>query len=524
MAKKETKPNFIVSFFLKLSYSKKYSEIKDLVRDLLHNPHNKYKKLIDYILIFLIVTSVAIFIDEVKHKIPYWLEFYAVYFTSAVFAIEYLLNLWIYNDIHTDIAKEYSESNFVGRKSRYFKVLTKSIGKKLFYIITPSAIVDLLAILPAYRSLRILKIFVLFRFLKLFRHARSIHQFFEVLTERKFELITLFALLIFVVFIGGIAIYIAEEQHNSAINNLFDALYWSFITITTVGYGDISPATDIGRVISFVIVILGITMISFATSVIVSAFSEKLNELKEDRVAEQLTRSDEFLIVCGYGQIAKVFLKTLRDKSKRYIVLDIDANRVQEAINDGHDAICDNASRYEVMKRFYNENSKITVLALTGSDVENIYISLNAKSISRNIEVIARATSFKLYSKYIRAGADRVVLPNEIASSMMVSSIVHPIMYKAINAILHSKDVATIDEIYIGAESNIIGKSIDDANFNKSKLVIFGVQNGLKGKFKFSPKPDYMFKENDIVIVMGHKISIDYFKQTIKAGSYRWAI
>ena len=521
MGKKETKPNFIVSFLLKLSRSKKYSATKDLIRDLLHNQQNRYKKIIDYFLIFLIITSVAIFIDEVKHKIPYWLEIYAVYFTSSIFAIEYILNLWLYNDIHKDIQKEYTESNFVSRDSRYFKVLTKSIGRKLFYIITPAAIVDLLAILPAYRSLRILKIFVLFRFIKLFRHARSIHQFFEVLTERKFELITLFALLIFVVFIGGIAIYIAEEQHNSSINGLFDALYWSFITITTVGYGDISPATDIGRVISFVIVILGITMISFATSVIVSAFSEKLNELKEDRVAEHLTKSDEFLIICGYGQIAKVFLRTLASDSKKYLVLDIDSNRVQEAINDGHDAICDNASRYEVMQRFYNENSKITVLALTGSDVENIYISLNAKSISKDIEVIARATSFKLYNKYIRAGADRVVLPNEIASSMMVSSIVHPIMYKAINAILHSKDVATLDEIYIGSESSLVGKKINEANFNSSKLVIFGIQNGIKGEFKFNPKPDYVFKEKDIIIVMGHKISIDYFKTTINAGSYR---
>ncbi len=521
MPEKETKPNFIVSFFLKLANSKKYSDIKSLVKDLLHNPDNKYKKFIDYFLIFLIVTSVAIFIDEVKHKIPFWLEIYAVYFTSAVFAIEYLLNLWIYNDIHTDIAKEYYESNFLGRKSNYYKILMKSLGDKLSYVVTPIAIIDLLAILPAYRSLRILKIFVLFRFLKLFKHAKSIHQFFEVLTERKFELITLFALLVFVVFIGGIAIYIAEEQHNNKINGLFDALYWSFITITTVGYGDISPATDIGRVISFVIVILGITMISFATSVIVSAFSEKLNELKEERVAEQLKSSNEFLVICGYGQIAKVFLRSFVNENKKYIVLDVNKNRVQEALNDGHDAICDNASRYEVMKRFYNENAKIKVLALTGSDIENIYISLNAKSVSKNIEVIARATSYKLYSKYIRAGADRVVLPNEIASSMLVSSIVHPGMYKAINAILHSKDVATLDEIYISIDCNLIDKSIKEADFNRYKLVIFGVQNGIKGEFKFNPKPEYKFQENDIVIVMGHKISIEYFKTTVNAGSYR---
>jgi len=94
--KKEVKPNFIVSFFLFLARSKKYNNVKKQVNALLNDEKNLYKRYLDYLLIFLIVTSVAIFIYEVKHKIPYWLEFYAVYFTSAIFAIEYLANLLIF--------------------------------------------------------------------------------------------------------------------------------------------------------------------------------------------------------------------------------------------------------------------------------------------------------------------------------------------------------------------------------------------------------------------------------------------
>jgi len=522
-SKDRGKPSFLVSFFLYLAHSQKYLNFKSKIKELLKDPKNRYKQYIDYFLIFLIISSVTIFMYEVKHPtIGPILDFYAIYITSFFFLIEYILNLWLYNDIHNDILSEYNRATFLKTKPKYLKTLRKSVLKKLSFMITIPAIIDLLAILPAYREFRFLKVFVLFRFLKLLKHSKSIYHFLEVLSNRKFELLTLIILLIFVVFVGGLSIYILEASENDNITTLFDGLYWSFITITTVGYGDISPVTSAGRVVSFVIVLMGITMISFATSVIVSAFSEKLNELKEDRVAEHLVNNKEFLIVCGYGQIAKIFLRELKNQ-KPYIVLDKDANRIQEALADGHNAICDDGSRYEVLSRFYNKESNITVLALTSSDIENIYISLNAKSVSKDIDVIARASSSNLLNRYKRAGADRVVLPYEIASSMLVASIVYPTMYKAINAILNFKDVATIDELFVTTESLIINKTIKEVGFDKFNITIFGVQNGVRGDFKFNPKKEYIFKEGDIAVVMGHKISLEHFKKSHNLiGKYKW--
>ncbi len=521
MKKEINKQGLIVSFFLFLARSKRYKDFKSNIRDTLEDPKNNLKRYIDYILIFLIISSVAIMIHDVNHPINPILEFYAIYFTSFIFLIEYLVNFWLYNDIYKSINQAIKDSNILGKEPNYKEVIKEAIKEKLTYIITPIAIIDLLAILPAYRSFRFLRIFVLFRFLKLFKHTRNMHKFIEVLADRKFELITLFTLLIFVVFIGGIAIYILEDQSNPNIKNLFDALYWSFITITTVGYGDISPTTVAGRSVSFIIVILGITMISFATSVIVSAFSEKLSEIKEDRLSEYIKKSQEFLVIAGYGQLSKVFLQKYASDDKSYVIIDKDETKVQQAISDGYFAINDSASRYEVLKRFYNSKSKITVIAATGSDIENIYICLNAKIISKDIKVVARANNFNVLNKYKRAGADRIILPSRIASSMLVASVSYPIIYKAINAIMHSYDVAKLDEMYIDEKCDLVGKSIESLDLKQNKITLIGIQRGLKGNFKFNPKDDYILKEGDVLIVLAHRVSINYFKNEHNLiGSY----
>ena len=504
---------WVISLARRLSHSYKYKKTKDTIKDILENPANPWKKYFDISIILIILSSVFIMIYEVKHPLPVWMDFYDIYIVSFIFLVEYLLRLWVYSDMSQELVEEYEKSIFLGSKFSLWKAVLKGLKKKLEFMVTPAAIIDLLAILPAYRPLRVLRIFVLFRFLKLLRYTRSINQFVEVLSNKKFELLTLLFLLIFVVMTGAIAIYVLEDTHNPNINNMFDALYWSLVTISTVGYGDISPVTEMGRVIAMIIILFGIAMISFATSVIVSAFSEKLHKLKEERVIDDINKSEEFLIICGYGQMTKMFFRQNDASKYRYIILDKDPKKVEEAIRDGYSAIEEDASRYETLKRFNTENSKVTVLCMTHDDVENIYITLNAKHISPKIRVITRAGDESIVNKYKRAGADHVLLPNETASTMMSVAITRPTMYKAIDAILTGKNKAILDEVLIHSQSNLIGQRLKDIRFRDYKLVLIGIQKNSTMKFIFNPSPDTLIEHKDILLIMGDKRSIQYFKE-----------
>ena len=508
----------IVKFAFWLHGSGRYEKVKTLFRDNLNDSNSRYKKYVDSLMIFLILTSVGILVYEVRNSVPEWMDFYDIYIVSILFFIEYILRLWVDSDGHTIIVNDYNECQFL-HKPFVLSISMKKIFKhKISYMLSPSAIVDLLAILPAYRPLSILRIFVLFRVFKLLRYTRSISHFIDVLSSKRFELYTLLFLLVFIVFTAGIAIYVFEETSNSSIETLFDAFYWAMVTISTVGYGDISPVTDQGKAISMVIITSGIVIISFATSIIVSAFSEKLDELKENRIIEDVNKNKTFLVICGYGQLAKMFLRQEENMGTSYVVIDKDPMRVKQAIKDGYRAINDDASRYEVISKFNVSYSQVTVLCLTNSDVENIYIALNAKSLSRKIKVVARATNGDMKKKFELAGVDHIITPSGVANVMLNTAISQPAMYNAIYAILTGKDVANIDEIHTYECNKIIGLPISAIDFKSHKMLFLGIQRGVDGDFVFNPDKNIIIENDDILLVMGLKVSIEYFRQLYTGG------
>ena len=508
----------IVKFAFFLHKSSTYRRIKQFFRNLLNNPECKYKKYFDSLMIFFILTSVGILIYEVRHPVPEWMIIYDVYIVSSIFAIEYLLRLWVYSDIHTEIIRAYEEAKFLEKPFELSRVLIKIAKQKLQYMMSLPAIIDLLAILPAYRPLRILRIFVLFRVFKLLRYTKNINQFVDVLSNKRFELYTLLFLLFFIMMTAGIAIYVFEEDKNPNITSLFDAFYWALVTISTVGYGDIAPVTTQGRMISILIIISGIAMISFVTSVIVSAFSEKLDVLKENRIIEELNRKESFFIICGYGQMTKMFLRQAKNLRDNYVILDKDPEAVSRAIKDGYQAINEDASRYDVLAKFNHKHAKITILSLMNNDIENIYIALNARAISPKIKVIARATDEKMQKKYLLAGVDHVLLPAKVTGMMLLTAITRPTLYRGIYAILTGQHVAHIDEIYAHRCPGLIGKKVSEIDFKRFKLLFMGIQRGLEGEFLFNPPGDTVITEKDILLCMGLEISIEYFKESFGGG------
>jgi len=520
----------LIAFAFFLDSNVRYKKIKGFFGRLMNDENYPPKKAFDFFMLFLVSLSVGILLYDIKHDLNPWLEDFDFYFVTSVFTIEYVIRLWVYNDTHRIIIEEYEESTFLEREFSLKNVIKKALYKKWEYAKSPFAIIDLLAILPGFRTLRILRIFVIFRLFKVLRYTKSLNTFIEVLASKKFELGILLLAVGFVTFIGAAVIYVFEAHVNPKIDTIFDALYWSLITISTVGYGDITPVTEEGKVLTMVLIIVGIGFISFTTSIIASAFAEKLQELKANRVFRTINHMNDVYLICGYSNEGEILAQRFKKENIDFMIVDTNEDKVQEAVLKGFVALQGDITQKEFLKMLdFNKISKIFVL--TNNDISNSFIVLSVKAFAKGAEIISLANDGRNISKIKKAGADYVVVPSTVTALLTAEYIGNPITFEVIDAILTERKNAMIDEIIVIKDSILDGKLIGEIDFDKYKLILFGVlkrnESPLlnetlqidKGLFYFNPPFDLKLEEGDILVVMGYSVSVNYFKYHIERSS-----
>lgn len=158
--------------------------------------------------------------------------------------------------------------------------------EKLKDALNPLMIIDLLAILPFYlplkgMDLRILRTFRLLRILRMFKLARyfdALQMIGRVICKKKYELISIFGVLLLLMFISSFLMFYAEsDAQPAAFHNILDTFWWSLVTFTTVGYGDVYPITPFGKVLSAIIVLIGIMLFALPTSILTAEFLNEYN-------------------------------------------------------------------------------------------------------------------------------------------------------------------------------------------------------------------------------------------------------
>lgn len=507
--------NKIISAFYSLDNSARYTSTKEFCRNILENSQFKYKKHFDFFMIFLVLSTIATLIYEVNHPvIPILIEY--EYFAVSVFALEWLARLWVYRDVRKTFIKDYEETLFFGKEYKLSISFKKAIKEKFEYILSPMSIIDLLAILPAYRPLRFLRIFLLFRLLKILRYTSAIKEFSSVFEERKFELFTLALLVVLVIFFGSTVMFVYEGNgENERLKDYFDAVYWAVITATTVGYGDIVPVTIEGKFATAILVIAGILTIAFSTSIVTTSLVERIELIKQSRVENEVQKLKSFTIICGYKNISKYLVEELRKQNKKILVIEDNEEKIVKAKNSGILAINGDATDTDFLKKIGVGQNVETIIALEEDDATNLSIVLGARMLDANIQIIASVNESQVENKLKLAGADFVINSNQISAYVASEYIGQPVAFEAVDGILLEGDMsAEVNEIEIVDGMNVIDKDINAINFEDYNLTLIGVINrSNNNEFIFNPiNIEYILKEKDILIVIGYRQSLKDLK------------
>ncbi len=525
-----SRPIVYFAYFLKTSES--YTQLKQFFYNLLDNPQNKMKSYFDVFMICLVMLSVFLLVYSVEHQLSEKVEFFeqCVVF---IFIAEYLLRAWIYSDSHHIIIKEYEKAQYLNVRFSLFNTLKKIIVKKFKYIFSPFAIIDLLAILPSYRPLRILRVLLIFRLFKLFRYSNSIKFFSDVLVSKRFELITLAIFMGFLVFIASIAIYLFENKSSGGdVRHLYDAFYWSIVTISTVGYGDITPQTVGGRLVAISLILTGLGVLSFFTSIIVAAFNDKVQTLHENKTSAELSRYSNHVIICGFGRVGQEVAKLFDKDKQAFIIIEKNKENILLAKQMNYLAIEDDASNNSVLINAGINLGATTILCTTQNDVTNVYITLTSRSLNPTINIISRANRKENEKKLYQAGATHVIQPFEIAGLLAAEYVGQPVAFEAILGILNGQKKIQMETLEVLPRSLLENQPIGDLELENKKLSLVGVissnhlhkqhRNRFKLKnqhFYFNPEKHFKLQTKDILVVLGRKYSIEHFQDQIKKSS-----
>ncbi len=496
-----------------LNTSSVYQKKKLFFYNLLENSNYKYKKYFDIFMITLIFISVAILIREVKSHINDSLLFFNNYVVSFIFLIEYILRVWVNNSISKIIINQNEYDLMLGERFNISKALKEILKTKFKYMISFKAIVDLLAIIPFFHQLRLLRIFILFRVFKLFRYAKSIQTFTSVVTAKKFEFFTLFIFASIIIFVSSVLIYVMEANNpESSIETIFEAIYWSVVTISTVGYGDISPVTQEGRVVAMFVIIAGIAVFSFTTSLIVTSFTEKLDEIKDMKFINDIAKIKEFYLICGYEKVAKEVVKEL-SKNSKVIILEEDLEKVELAKKDGFIAVNYNPGSIQSYKKLrINIQTQVkAILCLSHSDVENVYTALTVRSFNKDVFILSILINKTNRNKLKFAGVNEIFYEKELVGIIAKEFAGQPVAFEAIHALRSNYNGVKVEELFISDRVldsfNIIG----DLNNKKYRIVLLGVYKKSKKRFFFNPIDSMILETGDYLLVIGNTVFIKEF-------------
>ena len=317
----------------------------------------------------------------------------------------------------------------------------------------------------------------------------------QTIKRIRFALIVLFL----VVTAGTLLFHLIEGY------DLVSSLYFTVVTMTTVGYGDIVPTTSVGMLLSVVTIFAGVGIFGL----LVGSVTEFLVEgqiqraLGRRRVEKDLASLKDHYIVCGFGRIGSIVCRELSESHVPFAVIDVDEESIHKANEEGYLALVGDATDDDVLISAGIEKAR-GVCAVLPSDADNVFITMTAREISRNLMIVTRGENVSTTRKLVRAGASRVVSPHEIGGIRMANAILKPHVIDFIEAATRAgPSEINMGEVEIVEESAFTGLSLIDSGIRSEFGVIVVAIRKLSGRMLFNPNPKSVIEAGDVLSTMG---------------------
>lgn len=315
----------------------------------------------------------------------------------------------------------------------------------------------------------------------------------------------LFALLAVAVAIGfgATGFYLIEGW------SILDSLYVAAQTVTTVGYGDLTPASRNGRIFSTVFMLVAVGVVLYALTAMVQAIvqSELLETFGQRRQSRKMSRLRNHFIICGAGRVGSHLVRGLIGSAETFIVIEKDPQRVAELTELGVTVLVRDATLEESLIEAGVEHAR-GLAACLPDDADNVYVVLTARDLNPEMHIVARAAEEQAEPKLIRAGANRVVAPTIIGGHRMAMALTKPAVDDFLGSITANKLELAFEQLEVEPSSILTGHKLSETTIRSElDIVVVSIRRS-DGQILFNPSGDATIEGGDILIAIGHAESL----------------
>ena len=247
------------------------------------------------------------------------------------------------------------------------------------------------------------------------------------------------------------------------------------------------------------------TFTLIATTVVEGGLPARLQWRRRERMLETLK---DHYIICGYGRIGSTVAAQFRREQVPFVILERDTTRYQQALDAGFLAIDADASREDTLRRAGIDRAR-GLIAVVGTDAENVYAVLTARGLAPKLFILGRAETEDAVHKLKRAGADRVISPYRIGAIQIAQTAIRPAVVDFVELATSSDNLElALEEIAIAGQSALAGRSILEAGLRQRfGVIVVGVQRPDR-TMDFNPEPDATMRAGDTLVVLGRPDSL----------------
>jgi len=313
-------------------------------------------------------------------------------------------------------------------------------------------------------------------------------------------------LLIAFLLLLGTAGYMFLERYA-----VIDALYMTVITLGTVGYREVAPLSDPGKVFTILLIVGGIGTVAWAVGQSLEYFINSL-AVRRRRMERSIAKLENHVIICGYGRIGRQVASQLRQRNVDFVIIERSQEMIETLDAMGFLAVDGNATDDDALSRARIEKAA-TIVATLPTNADNVYVVLSARNLNPEIRIVARASDAASRRKLQQAGADKVISPYEIGGRYIANAVMRPHVVNFMDVVNASRDEVTqsleIEELGVTRACSYANKKLRDTDIRSVLNIIVLAIRTPDGEFEYNPSPDTLLSPGSMLICIGIAENLD---------------